>query len=1061
MKTRLALDIGDTSIGWALYELSDCAKPSSLTKLLAAGVRLFSDGRNEKDKTPLAVKRREARGMRRGRDRYLQRRKYLLHLLSAHGLFPNDSESQKALETIDPYTIRAQAVSEKVPIYHLGRALFHLNQRRGFKSNRISDATDDKETGKIALASKRLKESLAEGGFATLGQFYADRQSAQNPRDRQPVRIRMTGEGSKSLYDFYPTRDLIEAEFDALWMAQQSHYPKTLTQEAYDKIKSALLFQRKLKKPLKGKCPFNTHEERLYQAHPLTQAFRIYQELNNIRIEFELGAPEQRLDLETRDMLAEQLLAGVDISMSKLRKALNLPAEAKINLAEGQKDKLKGCETAKKLAKDTPKRKSPWGASWFALSAEKQEEIVEQLLYVDDKEDLKGWLRKHTDLGAESIDEVISINLIPGTSRLGLTAMRAIVNELNADVVPYSTAAERAGYHHSQFSTEQHDELPYYGEILTSSVIPDPAASEGDHIERVKGKIANPTVHIGLNQIRTVVNELIKQYGKPDQIVIELARDLKQSKKERDKAQKENKKNEEQNARLNKELTELGERQNGENRLRLRLWEELGDSPLNRCCPYTGETISKEQLFSAEVEIEHILPFSRTLDDSRANKTVSLRRANRLKRNYSPAEAAEHIPNMFNLDEMLARAQFMPANKSWRFKPDAMDRFKDDPKNDFLARQLNDTRHLSRAAKTYLTSICDANQVWVVTGRMTSLLRHCWGLNSILSDHNRKNRDDHRHHAIDACTIAAIDRGMLQKISRAAAHNERTTLDKVTSGMDVPYDGFRENVQDIVTKIIVSHKPDHGLAGPLHEETAYGPVRDNDRNRARGDLDIGNVVVRKPVAGLSPKEINQIRDIPTREALQQIAYEAGSDKKELAKLLAEWSAKTGVRRVRMLKPVGDAVPIHDRKTGEPYKYVKPGDNHHMDIIELENGKWIGCAASVFEVNQKGWQPKWLTEHPTAKHIMRLHKGDAVQLDDDGVNIIKVVKRLSPSNNILYLVHHNEGGAHQKRHDDVDDPFRWDLASISKLKDRRARRVIVSPTGKIAAAPKLRSYGVKP
>ena len=128
------MDIGTNSIGWALYSVDDEeTKPQSI---VGAGVRIFSSGRKLKDYTTLNATRRQARLQRRQRDRYLQRRTYLLYLLKKYGLFPEDKSSAKKLADLNPYELRTKGLDEKLNIYHFGRALFHLNQRRGFKSNR-------------------------------------------------------------------------------------------------------------------------------------------------------------------------------------------------------------------------------------------------------------------------------------------------------------------------------------------------------------------------------------------------------------------------------------------------------------------------------------------------------------------------------------------------------------------------------------------------------------------------------------------------------------------------------------------------------------------------------------------------------------------------------------------------------------------------------------------------------------------------------------------------------------------------------------------------------------
>ena len=131
-------------------------------------------------------------------------------------------------------------------------------------------------------------------------------------------------------------------------------------------------------------------------------------------------------------------------------------------------------------------------------------------------------------------------------------------------------------------------------------------------------------------------------------------------------------------------------------------------------------------------------------------------------------------------------------NKSWRFAPDAMEKFKSENR-DFLDRQLNETRHLARVAKTYLSV---SPQVWVVTGSLTAMLRGKWGLNSILEGGNRKNRDDHRHHAIDAFTIGCISRGLLNAVSRNAGRAEEADAERILGDIPEPFENFRDPLQN-------------------------------------------------------------------------------------------------------------------------------------------------------------------------------------------------------------------------------------------------------------------------
>ncbi|MHC8508439.1 MAG: type II CRISPR RNA-guided endonuclease Cas9 [Rhodospirillales bacterium] len=227
-KWRLGLDMGTNSIGWAALELGPDDKPCGL---IDAGVRIFSDGRNPKDGQSNAVARRMPRQMRRNRDRYLKRRDEFMDRLIEHGLMPEDESDRKKLEKLDPWELRVRGLDEKLPLHHLGRALFHLQQRRGFKSNRKTDS-DSEDSGKIKPAARKLAEGMESEGARTMGEHLA-RKRVADPKNSHlhPVRVRLHGAGAKAFYDFYPTRDLIEAEFSALWDAQTKFHGAALMGE--------------------------------------------------------------------------------------------------------------------------------------------------------------------------------------------------------------------------------------------------------------------------------------------------------------------------------------------------------------------------------------------------------------------------------------------------------------------------------------------------------------------------------------------------------------------------------------------------------------------------------------------------------------------------------------------------------------------------------------------------------------------------------------------------------------------------------------------------------------
>ncbi|TDL74159.1 hypothetical protein E2L08_16435 [Palleronia sediminis] len=1094
MPVRFAFDLGTTSIGWAVYDLDPAlwktVHKARLTGLRKLGVRLFDDGRDPQTGDSHAANRRLPRAMRRQQDRRLARRDRLERDLMETGLLPPPGLERDRLFTCahpyqtcaeaddadcrNPYRLRALAATGKISLHDLGRALWHISKHRGFASNRKTDPDED-DTGLIKSAARALAETLTETGHATYGTYLWSRLKAG-----EGVRVRPQGEGAEKHYDFYPTRQMLDNEFDAIWTEQAKHHSE-LTDAVRDRLRETIFFQRPLRPVDPGRCTFFPQKPRLPRWHPSAQAFLILQQLGHLRIIRETH--EERLDPDKHRVLFDALNGGQKMTWTQVRKTLGLTSQDDLNLHSGGLKHLHFNQVAAALL--GTKKPGPLAEQWPGYDTATREQILAKLADTENPDALRDWLTGTLALDAHTAAAVEKVRLPDGHLRFCREATEAMVAEMRSgDVLTYNEAVNRAPLLSGIDFTDSRPEkgvctLPYYNELDHMQRLLGNGTGNPEHPHDMRlGRITNPTVHIALNQFRRVINGLIAEYGKPAQVVLEATRDLGRSPREKAEIEKTIKANEKRNDRYRADLEEAGYLKPGQRVgdlfLKMRLWEELGRNEADRCSPFTGRPIGLHDLHSDAVEIEHILPFGETLDNSPANKTLAFRDENRRKGKLSPGEAAEL--GIFDQEAMIERTKHLPRNKAWRFLPDAMEVFEE--QKSFEDRQLHATGYLAKVVRGYAETLFDKTDVdgterrhiWMLPGRMTALLRHRWGLN--LSDHNRKNRDDHRHHAIDAAVIGVIDRAIITQLQKAAKQHGADALSRVLPAPPEPFEGFRDAVMTAIRDVRASHRARHVTAdatdpsqtsGRLHEATAYGPVRDVPENQA--DLTIGNVVVRKPVTALTAKEIGLVRDVAIRHDLQEATAPARAPDlpkteadKVRAKLLAEWSARTGHRRLRLLKAEASVRAVHD-SNGTAYKYHAPGENACLDIIDVD-GTWRCHALTLWDANS-GQNTHWRDLYPDASFIMRLHKEDTLQLfdwDDEegtvipGSNAIKRVVRLSPSNNVVYLAGLNEAGKLQQRHGNEEDDFTWDFANISKLKFRRARRVRIDELGKVHTIP---------
>ena len=1021
MRYRLALDLGSTSLGWAMIRLSQNNEPCAVIK---AGVRIFSDGRNPKDGSSLAVTRREARSMRRRRDRLLKRKSRMMQTLLRHGFFPKDEAARRALELLCPYALRAKGLDEALKPEEFARALFHINQRRGFKSNRKTDKKDN-DSGALKTAINRVRENLEAENCRTVGEWLNKRYTDETvPPEQRTVRARyrqqrVEKEDGKTRidksYDLYIDRAMIEAEFDALWAKQASLNPVLFNETARAELKDCLLHQRPLKPVKPGRCTLLPDLERAPLALPSTQRFRIYQEVNNLRI-LRNGLKEEALTLQQRDIVVTMLerpyrerKTAHGVTFDQIRTALRLGGIVKFNIEDAKRKELKGNSTSAAMS-----RKDCFGEAWFDLPEAKQDAIVLQLIKEENEAKLVRWLVENTGVDEQRAETIANTGLPEGYGSLSAQALNRILPELRREVITYDKAVIAAKFdHHSNISPaatgEILSELPYYGEPLQRFV----GFGTGvltDSAEKRFGKIANPTVHIGLNQVRLVVNALIKRYGHPSEVIVEVARDLKQSQDQRDEATKRQADNQRRNTRIRTSIASVlsmsEERVKHSDIQKWILWEELSRDPADRHCPYSGVQISAEMLLSPTggVEIEHILPFSRTLDDSLNNKTVSMRQANRIKGNDTPWEAfGKKTVAGFNFESILQRAEQMPKAKRYRFGEDGYEKWLKDDEG-FLARALNDTRYLSKVAREYVSLICPQN-TRVIPGQMTAMLRAKFALNDVLGLNGEKNRNDHRHHAVDACVIAVTDQGLLQRFAQASASARERQLDRLVENMPLPWETYRVHVQRAIDNIWVSHKPDHSHEGGMHNDTAYGLLGN------------GRVGFHKAVEG------------------QRTYIE------DNLKVIEFTSAKAGERHGRL--PNGDL---------RPYKGYKGDSNYCIEIVRNEKGKWEGEVISTFEAYQfERLHGAGKLRHPLLSMsnkplVMRLLSNDSVRLEIDGKETTLRLTSIS-GNGQFFMAKCNEANV-DARNRDKNDSFATISKTAGSFQKTKARRVTISPIGEL-------------
>lgn len=1002
MRTIWGFDLGVTSIGFAILRWDEWASPGGCGEIIRLGVRIFPETREDKDLAPKNLARRQARLMRRQLRRRRWRRVHLRSLLAETGLLP-DPAAQPPVGK-DPYSLRARGLAEPLDPHDLGWALFHLLKRRGFQGSRKQPETPEaKKADEEAMTKSQKLAKLLNG------RHLAEGLAAIETSTKTPERRRDVGQ----------TRKMVTDEFEALWAAQRPHHPDILTDRLHQRIADITLSQRPtfFRRSTIGQCDLEPGEERALKAEWLTQHFEALQLVNALRLE---GGNRRGLDEDERTKALAYLEAMAKPTWAGLRKALALPRDARFTHERGKKETIRGNATEARLREalgpDFPDHphadaiRKAIGQAWHRTEyrSARADTILEIRDFAGIKATRNDFARHAMDkwnLSAEQAERLAAIDLPDGTGRHSLKAMRRLLPQLEAGL-PYMTALQ------AEYTLRE--------STVPQRFLPGPNLSEVKKIkdefvrlemEKLLAGIRNPTVLRTLNELQKVTNTLLRTHGRPDVIRVEFVRDLKRSPKERRETESKQRDREKLRAKAHDTLCGLGRPAQGDgaedNILRLLLRDEQGGR-----CPYTGEAISITQALDANTtEIDHIFPMSRSFDDSQANKVLCLTGENRAKRNTTPYEYLSPKQDRWayvtgTLWPEMVKANW-PETKSRRCQRPDFGHSEDDG---FTNRQLVDSAFIATAARDYLGLLFGGGQIGMnavqpIASRASTMIRRSLGigLGNLLrgeDDTGPKPRDDHRHHAVDALAAALAIPAAIQSLSRWWQAREFSLQ---RPEMPMPWSGFHAAAREAVAAIVVSHKVQAKLSGPLHEDTRLG-----DTGETQGDARL--YVKRKPVSALTDREITQIRDGGVRAAIEATVAASGGDAKakktalagEIRLPKADGTPGPLIRRVRLCIPLKSGVMrVHPTKN----IHAEQGRSTNDHIALYRDGETvrflIATRREALDRVRRG-ESAILPTHPDGGDLaMALRPGDVLHRAINGRSEYRLIRKFLASGSIFF------------------------------------------------------------
>lgn len=1056
MKRILGIDTGTNSLGWAVVDKNETGEYSLVRK----GSLIFQEG-VKIEKGIESSKASERTGHKSSRKHYFRRRlrkievlkvlvKYgwcpplsveALHLWHVKKQYPLDDAFLSWQRTDEkfgrnPYYFRHVCLHEKLDFdeesdrYVLGRAMYHLAQRRGFLSNRL-DQSDEKESGKVKESISELSDEMKKAGCEFLGDYFYKLYSERGVTVR--IRNRYTDREEHYKKEFYEICKV-----------------QGLDEQQIRDLERALYFQRPLKSQRQGvgRCTMEPSRPRCADSHPAYERFRMLSFINNIKVKGPHDIDLRPLNEEERKKINGLFFSKPQFDFKDIAKAIagkknyqyikdkgDLPYKFNYRMSQG----VTGCPTTASLIDIFGEDFADGIAEQYTLSAGKTREQmtddVWNVLYsFADKEKVKAWGMDKLQLDEENADKFSKIRLSHSFASLSLCAIRKILPWLEAGMI-YSHAVMMAkvpdivgkniwnkysetiiselselianfnpkdesmqgtldfcikDYLRNNFDLKPGvaDKLYHPSMIET---YPD-AVINKDGVYQLgsprTNAVRNPMAMRSLHQLRKVINMLLRE-GIIDQnteVHIEYARELNDSNK-RQAIARWNKEREKARAGYAADIVKLYKDETGKDIvptdvdiLKFQLWEEQG-----HVCLYTGERIGLADFIgpNPKYDIEHTVPRSVGGDSTLENMTLCSSRFNRdVKKAQLPSELSNHDEIMARLDKWKEKIEELrkAADKVRTHSSMAKDmkdaliqkrhrirleldywegkyrRFQmTEVPEGFSRRQGAGIGLVGKYAGLYLKSLFHRkddrtkSNVRVVKGATTAEYRKMWG---IQDEYEKKSRDNHIHHCIDAIVIACISPGEYNETARYYQQYEEYERGRANKPQfKKPWSTFTEDIKALSKELLVVHDtPDNmpkqsrkkiktpkGIIyqqgdtarGSLHSDTYYGAIEKDGEIR---------YVVRRALSSLKEADIDNIVDDKVKEIIKaavdkkgfKLAFEEGIYMNESKKIL--------IKKVRCYYKAKEPLHIrnHRDKSDKEYKrqfHVETDGNYCFAIYE--------------------------------------------------------------------------------------------------------------------------------
>ncbi len=880
------IDVGIASCGWAVIDTTNEA-------ILAMGARCFEPPEDPQRKTLFNEQRRTKRGMRRVTSRRAGRMNSVRRVIKDAGLIASPTPDYfRGLGNTapDPWEARALAVGESVTPEEAAAALIHIAKHRGFKSNSKRDAADSE--GKVVLNAVSEWDKKLDG--RTFGKAVYEDHKDGRKRNR---------EGD---YRFTASRNHTLEEAKMIISAQRAFGAAWATEGFEERYVKAAFHQRPLQssEELVGDCPFEPGEKRAARFSYSFERFRLLQTLIN---RCKISTPDGDVPLTSGQL--KRAVGGFGtrktISYTRLRTLIDLPDARFASIPDNETSSLRKDVTGSSNGAcpgSFALFKILGNANWNRLV--KSPEILDQIAAIVTFNENPDEIRKRfdsLDLESETVETLMEgvhdgeFVSFKGTGSISAKAARKLIPELLRGKT-YDIACNEVGYDH--------------------------AKSLDTSIENIK----NPVVQRALTQALKQISVLVRCYGRPSEIRVELMREVGKSADERGRMERGLNRRADDLEKSRKEFLGLVPRESC-SRDELRMFELLKEQ--NHRCPYCDRKLSPMDIITSNVQVDHIYPRSRSHEDGFVNKVLTCIGCNQAKRNRTPWEWNGEQENQWWAEfEARVKGINCKAEKKRRLLSKS---FKD-REQDFIERNKVDNSYTSRALHSEMMKLYPESysggtiikgarrRVYPRPGQFTSMLRRAW-----LSGKYRKDRDDDRHHAMDALMVATLSEGLLQNLTDAYRRLELLGKQhRTTPSIELPWDSFAQDAVDAYDAgWLVCRSENRRARGALHEETIRTSRIDEEGNRVFYE--------RKSIDDITRSDVARIPDDVVHERVAKWIDDGKPDDDRPK------SAKGDlIRRLRLSTKIKTATQINGRDMGgkDPRRQGGYAENSNMVRVDL-------------------------------------------------------------------------------------------------------------------------------